>query len=130
MLSWFPARPFEIRLKLGGVPSSMTASTLRNQSCKELSQMARAIGLSGWHSMRKDELVRALVNHARRKPKGSASSAATTVLANGDAHSNGKATHMKENESLRKLRNRLTEIRQISSPNGHESRRQAEDRLV
>ena len=27
--------------------------------------MARAMGLAGWHSMRKDELVRALVKHAR-----------------------------------------------------------------
>ena len=108
----------------------MTASSLRNQSCKELSQMARAIGLSGWHSMRKDELVQALVKHARRKPKGSASMSATAVLANGGAESSGKAIRMKENESLRKLRNRLTEIRQISSSNGQEPRRQAEDRLV
>jgi hypothetical protein len=31
--------------------------------------MARQQGLAGWHSMRKDELVRALLNHARRKQK-------------------------------------------------------------
>ena len=47
----------------------MTAATLRNQSCKDLAQIGAAAGLAGWHSMRKDELVRALVNHARRKPK-------------------------------------------------------------
>lgn len=108
----------------------MTASSLRNQSCKELSQMARAMGLPGWHSMRKDELVRALLNHARRKPKRSSNGAATTLLSNGDAHSSGKAARLTANESLRKLRNRLTEIRQISSSNGLEPRRQAEDRLV
>jgi hypothetical protein len=107
----------------------MTASTLRTQSCKELSQMARAMGLAGWHSMRKDELVRALINHSRRKPKGSTIGAAA-LQANGDAHSNGKAARLKANEGLRQLRNRLTEIRQISSSNGQATRRQAEDRLV
>jgi hypothetical protein len=108
----------------------MTASSLRNQSCKELSQMARAMGLAGWHSMRKDELVRALVSHARRKPKRSANGAATAVLSNADAHANGTAARSKAHERLRQLRNRLSEIRQISSANGPESRRQAEDRLV
>jgi hypothetical protein len=108
----------------------MTASSLRNQSCKELSQMARAMGLPGWHSMRKDELVRALVNHARRKPKGSANGTATAVLSHGDANASEKSARLKANESLRQLRNRLSEIRQISSPNAQEPRRQAEDRLV
>ena len=37
----------------------MTASSLRNYSCKHLAQMAKSEGLPGWHSMRKDELVRA-----------------------------------------------------------------------
>src|SRR5215212_2706800 len=101
MLSWFPARPFEIRLNPGGVPSSMTASTLRNQSCKELSQMARAMGLAGWHSMRKDELVRALVNHARRKPKHSTNGAADALLPNGAKLSNGNAARLKADEGLR-----------------------------
>src|SRR5829696_2154809 len=108
MLSWFPARPFEIRLNPGGVPSSMTASTLRNQSCKELSQMARAMGLAGWHSMRKDELVRALINQARRKPKNSRNGTATAVLSKGDDNANGNAARLKANEGLRQLRNRLT----------------------
>jgi hypothetical protein len=108
----------------------MTASTLRNQSCKELSQMARAMGLSGWHSMRKDELVRALINHSRRKPKRSTNGASTGLLPNGDTYANGKAARLKASEGLRQLRNRLSEIRQISSSNGQESRRQAEDRLV
>ena len=47
----------------------MTASSLRNQNCKELAQMARAVGLSGWHSMRKEELIKALSITSRRKPK-------------------------------------------------------------
>ncbi|MCI0335448.1 MAG: DUF4912 domain-containing protein [Planctomycetes bacterium] len=47
----------------------MTAASLRHHSCKDLAQMARTQGVAGWHSMRKDELVRALVNRARRKQR-------------------------------------------------------------
>ncbi len=45
----------------------MTAATLRNYTCKDLARMAKEHGISGWHAMRKDELVTALVKVARRK---------------------------------------------------------------
>src|SRR5689334_19347233 len=99
------ACPFEFSLNLGGDLLSMTASSLRNQSCKELAQMARTAGLAGWHSMRKDELVKALVNHARRRPKRGANSAA---LAHTEKAAAEKTVSSKEKESLRQLRNRLT----------------------
>lgn len=47
----------------------MTASTLRSYTCKDLAQMARNAGVSGWHAMRKDELVAALVQAKRRRQK-------------------------------------------------------------
>lgn len=109
----------------------MTASSLRNQSCKALAQMARAMGLAGWHSMRKDELVKALVNQARRKPKRMANgkSGANSLLHDHD-QANGHNGSAKAKESLRLLRNRLTEIRKIASANQQDSSRQAQDRLV
>jgi hypothetical protein len=103
----------------------MTASSLRNQSCKELAQMARAMGLAGWHSMRKDELVRALVNQARRKPKRLAKSVA---LLNDGREGNGRGANSQAKESLRLLRNRLSEIRTTAA--AQELGRQAQDRLV
>lgn len=53
------------------VSVSMTASTLRAYNCKDLAQMARLEGVSGWHAMRKDELVDALVKAARRRKSAS-----------------------------------------------------------
>ena len=103
----------------------MTASSLRNQSCKELAQMARTAGLAGWHSMRKDELVKALVNHARRRPKRVANGA----LAHTEKAAAEKTVSSKERESLRQLRNRITEFRKISQ-NGSSAPRPAQDRLV
>jgi hypothetical protein len=83
--------------------------------------MARAMGLPGWHSMRKDELVRALVNHARRKPKPSAEGGFATLAT---------TARSKTHDRLSQLRTRLTEIRQIASTNGNDSKRLAQDRLV
>lgn len=43
----------------------MTAQTLNNYSAKDLAQMAKRRGVQGWHTMRKDQLVKALVRLAR-----------------------------------------------------------------
>jgi hypothetical protein len=109
----------------------MTASTLRNHSCKDLAQMARAAGLAGWHSMRKDELVRALMNHARRKPKTPGSGRGVSdlpILVNGGRNS-GKASRMSPAyERLQELRTKLAENRQLAQ--GSASRSVEKDRLV
>jgi hypothetical protein len=48
----------------------MTATTLRSYTAKDLAQMAREGGVEGWHSMRKEELIRALVRLAQRRAAG------------------------------------------------------------
>ena len=45
----------------------MTASTLRSYTIKDLAQLAKRRGVNGWHSMRKDQLVRALSRIAKAK---------------------------------------------------------------
>jgi hypothetical protein len=45
----------------------MTASTLRSYNTKDLAQLAKRRGVNGWHSMRKDQLIRALTRTARAK---------------------------------------------------------------
>ena len=45
----------------------MTAATLRSLTAKDLAQMARERGVAGWHSMRKEELIGALVRVAKRR---------------------------------------------------------------
>ena len=44
----------------------MTAQNLRAQSLKDLAALARKRGLDGWRSMRKDQLVRALLRLTAR----------------------------------------------------------------
>jgi uncharacterized protein len=45
----------------------MTSTTLNNQSFKALAQLAKRHGVHGWHAMRKDQLVSALMRSARSK---------------------------------------------------------------
>jgi hypothetical protein len=110
----------------------MTATTLRNQSCKDLAQMARAMGLPGWHSMRKDELVRALVNHSKRKPKKLANghSIAGGKLSRSARPTTGESGGSRDAERLRQLRLQLAEQKRLGPSAAQESDRPAEDRLV
>lgn len=45
----------------------MTAQTLSGKSVKDLGQLAKRRGVAGWHAMRKDQLIKALVRMARAK---------------------------------------------------------------
>ena len=42
----------------------MTADALKDCNKKHLAQMAKERGISGWHAMRKDQLIRALTVRA------------------------------------------------------------------
>ncbi len=103
----------------------MTAATLRNHSCKDLAQMARANGVAGWHSMRKDELVRALLNHARRKQKTRSGG-----LNGVERNSRRSSVASQAEERLVELRASLPGRRDLGSGNGDEHRRVERDRLV
>ena len=53
----------------------ITAASLKSRTSKDLSEMAKRKGISGWHAMRKDELVKALVKDARAAERKKASRA-------------------------------------------------------
>ncbi len=56
----------------------MTPAALKSYSHKDLAQMAKQGGVRGWHSMRKDQLVKALLSTS--KPKASAVSSKKTAV--------------------------------------------------
>ena len=45
----------------------ITQASLKSRSAKDLSQLAKEKGVTGWHSMRKDDLIKALLKIARKK---------------------------------------------------------------
>jgi len=78
------------------------AATLNNRSCKDLAEMAKKRGVRGWHSMRKDQLIKALARVARNASKTRKST--TTVAATRRSSANGSSSNGSSNatRSVRK----------------------------
>ncbi len=59
----------------------ITAASLESQKSKELAQLAREKGIPGWHSMRKAQLIGAILEHAKKakKSKSKTGSKSTSV---------------------------------------------------
>ncbi|MGA2032991.1 MAG: DUF4912 domain-containing protein, partial [Thermoguttaceae bacterium] len=82
----------------------ISATELKTRTVKDLAAMARKKKVLGWHAMRKDELVQALIKYARlAQRRGSVASrlAKSTIRAhsahNGKAAHNGKSGHNGKN---------------------------------
>ncbi|MAT69619.1 MAG: DUF4912 domain-containing protein [Planctomycetaceae bacterium] len=111
----------------------MTAATLRAHTAKDLAQMARDRGIAGWHSMRKEELIRALVRAARKRSQAAARSEAPASR-NGSARPQAKvrrdrpaALAAPRNREIAKLRDRVAMAKNLSA---NQSNSDGEDRLV
>ena len=59
-----------------GETKLVTAASLRSQTSKDLAQLAKSKGIPGWHSMRKEQLVHALLKSAKKKTTTKAKSVA------------------------------------------------------
>ncbi|MEZ6101386.1 MAG: DUF4912 domain-containing protein [Pirellulaceae bacterium] len=66
-----------------------TAASLKTYTTKDLAQMAKKRGVAGWHSMRKDDLIRALV---RASNKDTARSAGATRRRRSESQSSPKSS--------------------------------------
>jgi hypothetical protein len=47
--------------------TAMTSASLKEKPVRDLARMARQYGVAGWHAMRKDQLIRALVRKAKAR---------------------------------------------------------------
>jgi hypothetical protein len=63
----------------------MTTTALKEYTLKDLAQMAKKRGILGWHSMRKDELIRALVRSDKQAGKTTPKNGGKTRLSSGPA---------------------------------------------
>lgn len=75
----------------------MTAEQLKGYTLKVLGQMAKEHGVPGWHAMRKDQLVKALLGASRKS--ANAPSSRNNTGRNNSAR-NGKATPRNANRSV------------------------------
>ena len=87
----------------------ITAADLRTQTVKELGELAKQMGVSGWHSMRKDQLVTALVRSAKQQSAPAARAAASPRTGGRGtttrpAKRKGRSTSMSRSSSLQEGR--------------------------
>jgi hypothetical protein len=112
---------------------------------KDLAEMARKKGVSGWHSMRKDQLIKALLKQAksdgpslakRAKVNGNGNGNGKAVTAvpvhangsNGEAVRKAKATRIRNR--LRQIKERLSQFKDLAFRNGLNGNGPVRDRLV
>jgi hypothetical protein len=114
----------------------MTAATLRSLTAKDLAQMARERGVEGWHSMRKEELINALIRMARRRASADAKSSTSLRRdrgrngASAPSHgaTNGSRITPQARIRLSQLHSKLAMVRNLSAASPADGVRH--DRLV
>ncbi len=109
-----------------------TAATLRSQTVKDLGKLAKDLGLSGWSSMRKDDLIRALVRAARAKAKAKSSNKASSAKARAGAKASRSASSSVKRNAVKranakrpKIKTAPAALRRLRRVN--EQRRQTQD---
>jgi hypothetical protein len=118
-----------------------TAAELRGHTVKDLAAMAKRKRVAGWHSMRKDDLVKALVKclkaEAPRRGKGKSAqgSANRSAGASNGASRNGKAgsrtsRRKRSDRKLQQIRARLAEAKDLAFKSISDVNGRIRDRLV
>ena len=134
----------------------ITTTKLKMHTVKDLAEMARKKGVSGWHSMRKDQLIKALAKYAKssdpdlakRAGANGSSKSATAVLVhsngklngNGKANGNGKlngngetarrAKATRIQNRLRQIKEKLSHFKDLAFRTPADGSGHARDRLV
>jgi hypothetical protein len=123
--------PENLRIS-GGLGKPMTAATLRSRTARDLAHMARQNGVAGWHSMRKEELILALVKLARKRAlttpgeRGSTSATETESFGNGSS----RKTDPQALRRISQLQHKLASIKSLASASDNEPSEPRQDRLV
>jgi len=70
----------------------MTTASLKEKPVRDLARLAKQHGVTGWHSMRKDQLIRALVKKAKSKTAAPAATLRPATTATKGKSKTGKPT--------------------------------------
>ena len=123
----------------------MTSASLKDKPVRDLARLAKQHGVAGWHAMRKDQLIRALVRKARSSPPVVAAAARSgTATARpsgrgGSPHRVATPTVVVTNaardeavaQRLQQVRDRMLKAKNLATPpEGGRVPRPVRDRMV
>ena len=103
----------------------MTPADLNTRTVRDLANLAKKQKVPGWHAMRKDELVKALVKLAKSKHENRANAAK-----NGNGDSDLAALRGNAEGRLVKIKEKLSQIKDLSLQTDGDTQGQPKDRLV
>jgi hypothetical protein len=117
----------------------MTTASLKEKPVRDLARLAKQHGVAGWHAMRKDQLIKALVRKARARtavpaasrgippvgdPRRDATAASPRPAATGERDAAAAAR-------LQEARDRMTRAKNLATPpEGGRQPRPVRDRMV
>ncbi len=116
----------------------MTSASLKEKPVRDLARLAKQHGVAGWHAMRKDQLIKALVRKAKKAlPVETRRSAARPGKASARPASNGAsapsaiATSPEVARRIAEARERLARAKDLTTPpEGGRVKRAVRDRMV
>ncbi len=115
----------------------MTAATLKAHTAKDLASMAKRKRVPGWHSMRKDELVKALLKQARAESRNGKAGSKKADSAGARSKAAKEASRAKTarrkaqvEKRLQEIRDRLAESKDLALKAEKQTNGATRDRLV
>jgi len=113
----------------------MTSASLKSYTHKDLAQMAKRGGVRGWHSMRKDQLVKALLSAAKAKSSSSNSKkSATPARRSGQSKSTNRQEARKSNGRVQRhvsqIRAKFERYKNLSSDGSRPKKGRIKERIV
>lgn len=109
----------------------MTAASLKDKPVRDLARLAKRQGVQGWHAMRKDELIRALVSKARAAKQGAGQRTLAPASPPPDTAAREAVRNAVVSQRIAEARERLARAKSlVSGPEGGRTPRPVRDRTV
>lgn len=112
----------------------MTSASLKEKPVRDLARLAKQHGVQGWHSMRKDQLIRALVRKAKSALSDTGTGNAPRPAPKAAALQAGSAARVTSPEVAQRIaeaRQRLAKAKDLATkPENGRAGRPARDRMV
>jgi hypothetical protein len=113
----------------------LTVASLKEKPVRDLARMAKQHGVAGWHSMRKDQLIKALVRKAKsRRPITDATPSTARKAARPETRSSDADKSIRDaavSQRIQEARDRLARVKNLATlPESGRQSRAVRDRMV